>query len=157
MKRLPIAIAALAAILMLTGCQTQSMDRPIAMIANPVHPSSMEQIQTLDGISLILPKASENASWSRIYHDKQPVVAQVVFQLDGIRYCYRATKSQTLQDISGMYYAWTTDTVLDDVRYLVNDNGQGVALWLLDGVCYSLSMEERASLESLASMVGKFR
>lgn len=157
MKRLPIAIAALATILMLTGCQTQSMDRPIAMIANPVHPSSMEQIQTLDGISLVLPKASENAAWSRIYHDKQPVAAQLVFQLDGIRYCYRATKSQTLQDISGMYYTWTTDMLTDGVQYLVNDHGQGVALWLLDGICYSLSMDEKASLDSLASMVEKLR
>ena len=88
----------------------------------------------------------------RIYSSEDSVLDQVTFDYGSAEYCYRAKKTKDLQDISGMYHNWTHVEDLDDAKLYTNEQGQGIVLWFAEGVSYSLSMSECATVESLEAM-----
>lgn len=90
--------------------------------------------------------------WFRIYSPGTPVLDQVSFEYDSDMYIYRAQKTQELQDISGMYFSWKQSGTYEDVQIFTTEEGQGIALWFVDGVSYSLSMTEHGTAEKLVDM-----
>lgn len=126
-------------------------------IVNPISSSSAEEVQELYG--MILPDRAENISYSLISSgDDQPVMAQVSFTLDGAECTYRATASDGLKDISGMYYAWEKAGSCDvadcvaNVRY--NPGEMGVCFWYDSeaDTAYSISVVQGAEEEYLISL-----
>jgi len=107
------------------------------------------------GITLNVPITAVDVTYS--YIDGDSPLAQVSFVYQGQTYTYRGQKTQTVQDISGMYYEWTkTTNDSEDVPYTCyfTDEGQGIALWHTDGVSYTLGMTENVTEELLVTMYG---
>ncbi len=117
-----------------------------------MHSSSKAEIENLDGITLSIPEGSVNDVWFRIYSPGTPVLDQVAFEYNSGTYIYRAQKTQELQDISGMYFSWKQSGTNEDVQIFTTEEGQGIALWFVDGVSYSLSMTEHGTAVNLLAM-----
>ena len=118
--------------------------------------STAEEVAEKTGITLNVPITAVDVTYSYIDGDKEPL-AQVSFVYQGQTYTYRGQKTQTVQDISGMYYEWTkTTNDSEDVPYTCyfTDEGQGMALWHTDGVSYTLGMTENVTEELLVTMYG---
>ena len=115
-----------------------------------------EELTEETGITLNVPITAVDVTYSYIDGDKEPL-AQVSFVYQGQTYTYRGQKTQTVQDISGMYYTWTkTTNDSEDVPYTCyfTDEGQGMALWHTDGISYTLGMTENVTEELLVTMYG---
>ena len=114
-----------------------------------------EELTEETGITLNVPITAVDVTYS--YIDGDSPLAQVSFVYQGQTYTYRGQKTQTVQDISGMYYEWTkTTNDSEDVPYTCyfTDEGQGMALWHTDGVSYTLGMTENVTEELLVTMYG---
>ena len=78
-----------------------------AQIPNPWRDLSEEEALALCGGSLRVPEGAQNARWSAMESGAEPVLVQLVFDLDGLSFTARAQASQDpAADISGMYYSW---------------------------------------------------
>ena len=127
----------------------------VSQLPNPVHESTAEEVAEKTGITLNVPITAVDVTYS--YIDGDSPLAQVSFVYQGQTYTYRGQKTQTVQDISGMYYEWTkTTNDSEDVPYTCyfTDEGQGMALWHTDGVSYTLGMTENVTEELLVTMYG---
>ena len=128
----------------------------ISQLPNPVHESTAEEMAEKTGVTLNVPITAVDVTYSYIDGDKESL-AQVSFVYQGQTYTYRGQKTQTVQDISGMYYTWTkTTNDSEDVPYTCyfTDEGQGMALWHTDGISYTLGMTENVTEELLVTMYG---
>ena len=132
---------------LLFGCSARSGDT----LENPVQPSTREEIETLDGVSITLPKDTADAQWSRIMADG--IIDQVAFTFQECAYCYRVKETGELEDISGMNYEWGEpeggEVSPDAPRLFTNEDGQGVILWYQDGHTHCVSLSEHATTDKL--------
>ena len=148
----------LVLVLALAACTVKKPQESgdVSQLPNPVHESTAEEVAEKTGITLNVPITAVDVTYSYIDGDKEPL-AQVSFVYQGQTYTYRGQKTQTVQDISGMYYEWTkTTNDSEDVPYTCyfTDEGQGMALWHTDGVSYTLGMTENVTEELLVTMYG---
>ena len=158
MKKLWMLALAACCVLALAACTVQKPQESgdVSHLPNPVHESTAEEVAEKTGITLNVPITAVDVTYSYIDGDKEPL-AQVSFVYQGQTYTYRGQKTQTVQDISGMYYEWTkTTNDSEDVPYTCyfTDEGQGMALWHTDGVSYTLGMTENVTEELLVTMYG---
>lgn len=158
MKKLLVLSAAVCCVLALAACTVKNPQESgdISQIPNPVHECTAEELAEETGITLNVPITAVDVTYSYIDGDKEPL-AQVSFVYQGQTYAYRGQKTQTVQDISGMYYTWTkTTNDSEDVPYTCyfTDEGQGMALWHTDGISYTLGMTENATEALLVTMYG---
>lgn len=75
---------------------------------------------------------------------------------DGIEYDFRFVRGRGEDDISGMYYSWSSETGYPEkkpsCRVFLNETGQGICLWKDRSKRYSLSAGREASLVKLVWM-----
>lgn len=157
MKRIFAIVLAACCVLALAACTVKKPQESgdISQLPNPVHESTAEEVAEKTGITLYVPITAVDITYSYIEGDTP--LAQVSFVYQGQTYIYRGQKTQTVQDISGMYYEWTkTTNDSEDVPYTCyfTDEGQGIALWHSDGVSYTLGMTENVTEELLVAMYG---
>ena len=157
MKRLLVFALAACCVLALAACTVKKPQESgdISQIPNPVHESTAEEVAEKTGITLNVPITAVDVMYS--YIDGDSPLAQVSFVYQGQTYTYRGQKTQTVQDISGMYYEWTkTTNDSEDVPYTCyfTDEGQGITLWHTDGASYTLGMTENVTEELLVTMYG---
>ena len=157
MKRIFAIVLAACCVLALAACTVKKPQESgdISQLPNPVHESTAEEVTEKTGITLNVPITAVDITYSYIEGDTP--LAQVSFVYQGQTYTYRGQKTQTVQDISGMYYEWTkTTNDSEDVPYTCyfTDEGQGIALWHSDGVSYTLGMTENVTEELLVTMYG---
>ena len=78
---------------------------------------------------------------------------------DELEYDFRSMEKGSSEDISGMYYEWTTvdghPSEAPQCRVFLNDSGQGVCSWEDEERIYSISMTEGASKVKLVWMRDK--
>ena len=156
MKKLLVFVLAACCLLALAACTDRDPQGDSNQIPNPVHECTAEELTAQTGITLNVPITAVDVTYSYIDGDKEPL-AQVTFTYQGQVYTYRGQKTQTVKDISGMYYEWTkTTNDSEDTPYTCyfTDAGQGIALWHTDGVSYTLGMTENAAEELLVTMYG---
>ena len=155
MKKLLVLALAACCVLALAACTDRDPQPDSNQIPNPVHESTAEEVAEKTGITLNVPITAVDVTYS--YIDGDSPLAQVSFVYQGQTYTYRGQKTQTVKDISGMYYEWTkTTNDSEDVPYTCyfTDEGQGMALWHTDGVSYTLGMTENVTEELLVTMYG---
>ena len=155
MKKLLVLALAACCVLALAACTDRDPQPDSNQIPNPVHECTAEELTEKTGITLNVPITAVDVTYS--YIDGDSPLAQVSFVYQGQTYTYRGQKTQTVQDISGMYYEWTkTTNDSEDVPYTCyfTDEGQGMALWHTDGVSYTLGMTENVTEELLVTMYG---
>lgn len=155
MKKLLVLALAACCVLALAACTDRDPQPDSNQIPNPVHECTAEELTEKTGITLNVPITAVDVAYS--YIDGDSPLAQVSFVYQGQTYTYRGQKTQTVQDISGMYYEWTkTTNDSEDVPYTCyfTDEGQGMALWHTDGVSYTLGMTENVTEELLVTMYG---
>ena len=157
MKKLWMIALAACCVLVLAACTVKQPQESgdVSQLPNPVHESTAEEVAEKTGITLNVPITAVAVTSS--YIDGDTPLAQVSFVYQGQTYPYRGQKTQTVQDISGMYYEWTkTTNDSEDVPYTCyfTDEGQGMALWHTDGVSYTLGMTENVTEELLVTMYG---
>lgn len=158
MKKLLMIAAAVCCVLALAACTVKKTEETgdVSQFPNPVHECTAEEQAANTGITLNVPITAVDVVYSYIDGDKE-LLAQVSFVYQGQTYTYRGQKTQTVQDISGMYYEWTkTTNDSEDVPYTCyfTDEGQGIALWHTDGVSYTLGMTENVTEDLLVTMYG---
>ena len=157
MKRIFAIVLAACCVLALAACTVKKPQESgdISQLPNPVHESTAEEVAEKTGITLNVPITAVDITYSYIEGDTP--LAQVSFVYQGQTYTYRGQKTQTVKDISGMYYTWTkTTNDSEDVPYTCyfTDEGQGMALWHTDGISYTLGMTENVTEELLVTMYG---
>lgn len=86
--------------------ETAPTDGSGAQIANPVQPVTADDLERL-GYSLPLPENAQDVSYSTISADGSAALAQVTFLSGGAQYTCRALKTETSEDISGIYANWS--------------------------------------------------
>ena len=157
MKRIFAIVLAACCVLALAACTAKKTEDTgdNSQLPNPAHECTAEELTEKTGITLNVPITAVDITYSYIEGDTP--LAQVSFVYQGQTYIYRGQKTQTVQDISGMYYEWTkTTNDSEDVPYTCyfTDEGQGMALWHTDGVSYTLGMTENVTEELLVTMYG---
>ena len=124
---------------------------------NPLMLSTLEEIEELEGVSITLPDSADSVTAIRINTD--PIIDSVTFGDGGLRYVYRVSKTDTLTDISGMYYDWGEpeggDVPEGAPKCFISSGGEGVMLWYRDGHSFSLAMTEGADIMSITGMYQK--
>ena len=158
MKKLLVFALSACCVLALAACTVKKPQESgdVSQLPNPVHESTAEEVAEKTGITLNVPITAVDVTYSYIDGDKEPL-AQVSFVYQGQTYTYRGQKTQTVKDISGMYYEWTrTTNDSEDTPYTCyfTDAGQGIALWHTGGVSYALGMTENVTEELLVTMYG---
>ena len=85
-----------------------------------------------------------------------PTIYEMDFTQDNYTFTFRFAKTDSLEDISGMYYDWTrsTEDPTADQLYTCKftDEGQGICQWMQDGYSMSLSMDANASEEAFSAL-----
>ena len=118
MKKLWMIALAAGCVLALAACTVKKPQESgdVSQLPNPVHESTAEEVAEKTGITLNVPITAVDVTYS--YIDGDSPLAQVSFVYQGQTYTYRGQKTQTVQDISGMYYEWTkTTNDSEDVPY----------------------------------------
>lgn len=127
-------------------------------ITNPVSESTAQNIYDQLGISFDIPDRAADVSYSIIDTGEDNGIAQAQFTLDGVSCYYRIVSAAGLEDISGMYYSWTTEEDCQingstgNLKYISGQ--QGVCFWYNgdSGLLYSISVESGASSEYLTGL-----
>ena len=124
---------------------------PVDNMVNPVHVSSHDEILETDGIDIKLPQGCTSEDWTRIVASDK-VIDEVEFKYGSANdfYVYRTEITDSLEDISGMYYDWTITA--ENPQCHINNEGQGIIIWYGDGRSYSVAMAESATQEKLTEM-----
>lgn len=159
MKKLTLLlILALVGVWLLPAAQPALAEQ--VGLPNPVHEvSTRQEAEEAGGEFFFLPPLPEGAqdiaySWI----DGTPVIVQASFLWENNRFLVRGAATDSLEDITGMYYDWTFDHPLRigvfPGRVQFNEDGQGVILWydVLQNSTYSASMSEGATLQTLMSL-----
>ena len=145
MKKLTALIFAAVMIFVLCGCQFGEIPDyggkfgeagDVIGIPNPVAKSDAAGVRSAVGIELKVPEGASNVHYSIIDGD----LGQVKFVYDGNEYCYRATKTDSSQDISGVYFGAVHSFPVGDCLFRL-DSQYGAATWFGDGYSYSISMD----------------
>ena len=71
---------------------------------NPWSDTTMENIENKLGITVILPEGADNVSARTLSAQD---LYEIIFDYYGMKYNYRLKRTDSLEDISGLYYDWT--------------------------------------------------
>lgn len=156
MKRI-IAILLITIIaLSMFGCGKKNKEEPVGgNIVNPLHEATEEEVANVMG-EIMLPAGAEDIKYFTI--DGSEKLYEIRFTLEGTEYNYRASVTDALKDISGMYYTWkeTQEASVEgrDAKVCFIDGQQGIIYWydVVPGIVYSLSVDKGASFNSLVDM-----
>ena len=129
-----------------------------ANVVNPVSEATAAEVLERTGVSFSIPAGAKDVSYFIIETDSCEI-AEMDFRLNGAacacRICGTEVPTDGLQDISGMYYEWTsTDTAAisgNDAELYWIEEEQGIVLWYdyTVGLMYSLAVDSGASRDSL--------
>lgn len=149
-----------AALLLLSACGG-SAPAEAANAVNPLRTVTEEQLFAELGIRFDLPADAEEARYTIISGEGQPL-GQAVFQLAGVECCCRVQLAdipeKTLPDISGMYYSWerTASAMVgyNDAALSWIEGQQGVIRWydFAPGLLYSVSVSSGATKDGLVQL-----
>ncbi|MDL2237369.1 hypothetical protein LJC56_06025 [Christensenellaceae bacterium OttesenSCG-928-K19] len=150
MKKLSALLLAVCICAGIAACATK--DPATENLENPVvEVDSPEVIQKQLDIFILVPEGAENVRYSIISDE----IAQADFTLDGVEYTERIQKTETLEDISGVYTTMEEekDMMFSDYGYHIayNADGDGISAWYdtLTGCSYSIYMKSGASESAL--------
>ena len=164
-KTLSIIVVIALSISLLSGCGAKQ-EKPaepaataepaetssLAGLPNPVieYASAQEQIQAV-GLALEAPEGATDVQYLSILD-----MAETLFTLDGVKYCYRAQPTAELEsyDMSGLYYTFdepVSGAVLRRDAKAFIGQGVGFVQWLdiVPGVNYNLSAETEITADKL--------
>ena len=121
-------------------------------IASPIEEMTLEKLRKKLHLTLSFPMTAQTIQ--KINGD--PTIYEMDFSQDNYAFTFRFAKTDTLEDISGMYYDWTRSTEDPTADQLYSckftDNGQGICQWMQDGYSMSLSMDTNASEDAFAEL-----
>jgi hypothetical protein len=124
-------------------------------IANPIEVvDSVDDINRQLGLNLQLPNDA-TLTTCQVISDS---LGEVFFSLEGQAYVYRGEHTTTSEDISGLYFDYTSveEVALDPYVCTMefNEGGPGYSRWYdeADGVTYSVSVESGASKDKLTDI-----
>ena len=132
-----------------------------AEIPNPVREVRASELQEQTGISFTMPEGAQDVSYYTIDTDGNDM-AQMTFMLNGVECTCRiwgtGVPTVGLEDISGMYYQWTSEETAAigenaaELHWIEGE--QGIALWYdyAPGLLYCVAVDSKASLDSLLSL-----
>ncbi len=128
-------------------------------LPNPMKILSMEEFAEKSGKLL---NYAEIEKMDPLYYminkaeGEKPLFGIKLTDSDGTAYELRFVRGRGDDDISGMYYNWTSETTYPgkkpNCKVYLNDSGQGICLWKDRSKRYSLSAGREASLEKLVCM-----
>ncbi|MBR5731341.1 MAG: hypothetical protein IKX89_05290 [Firmicutes bacterium] len=134
----------------------------MAGVPNPMKILSMEEFSQKSGKAL---DYAEIETMDPLYYmintaeAEKPLFGIRLTDQDGLEYDFRFVRGRGDEDISGMYYNWTTQAGYPgkkpNCKVFLNDTGQGICLWKDRSKRYSLSSGREASLEKLVCMKEK--
>lgn len=117
-------------------------------VANPWRESSEEEIGQIMGAGFYLVDGAENTRFSI---NEEQKIAQMDFELDGLKYTARFKAANQLEDISGCNYEWTSEEdcelrgyAAQEKRYLGSDENVDVIIWFIDEAKYVFSLSTSA-------------
>lgn len=121
-------------------------------IASPIEATTLEQLRKELNLTLSFPMTAQNVQ--KINGD--PTIYEMDFTQDSYVFNFRFARTDTLEDISSMYYDWTRSTEDPTADQLYSckftDEGQGICQWMQDGYSMSLSMDTNASEEAFSEL-----
>lgn len=146
-------VLALFCVIVFAGCEKrpaggQSKNAGMAGMVNPMKCSGPEEILEVLGVEFKVPEMAQEVKYFLIGNR----LAQMDFFWKGIDCTarIRLCEEKVLEDISGMYYSWETESDCEigwcrgKVKYVTRNDGAivSVCCWLdgRSGVLYSLSM-----------------
>lgn len=151
----------------LVACASGSS--PEEDVTNPlVEADGLQDFQDQMGIGMSIPENAQATSFSMYRGDDGELqIAEVNYTLDGLEYCQRMKKTNALEDISGMYFDWTTvenikikDTktcagYIASCQLSYNEGVEGLVCWYdkTDGISCSISMNTGASEDTLVAAI----
>lgn len=137
---------------MMSSAIENSTERSETSIVSPIEAMTLEQLREELNLTLTFPMPAQNVH--KINGD--PAIYEMDFTQGNYAFTFRFAKTDTLEDISGMYYDWTrsTEDPLADQLYSCKftDEGQGICQWMQDGYSMSLNMDSNASEEAFSEL-----
>ena len=134
-------------------------EEAMAGIPNPMKLLSMEEFSEKSGKALNSPEIEKMGPLYYMINKaegEKPLFGIKLTDSDGIEYDFRFVKGRGEEDISGMYYKWSTETSYPEkkpvCKVFLSDSGQGICLWKDRSKRYSLSAGREASLVKLVWM-----
>lgn len=146
-KTLFTTCAALMAVALLAGCgatqaatpaepetapaeETEADVEIMPGIANPWTESTKEEFEAATGVQVMLPTDAADV----VYRRGSEGLCEVLYVSDDASCCYRAQKTEALNDISGLHYRWDTteETTYEGhaaTRYAVETEEESVELY----------------------------
>ena len=131
----------------------EGADKPVGM-PNPVKKLRIEEYCSQSGLGM----CPEDLAGCKAYRiNTEPVLYGLKLRdSDELEYDFRSMEKGGSEDISDMYYEWTTTvghpSEAPECKVYLNDHGQGVCSWEDEERIYSISMTEGASLVKLVWM-----
>ena len=129
-------------------------ETPGAGMPNPWTETTAEGLMEALGLEFIVPEGAENVTYRML---KDEALAEMEFDLDGMRYTARIQPAVEWTDISGMYYEW--ENTLEDItiggraawegRAADGDHTADLCLWfdVVPGLMYSLGTVGEGDLD----------
>ena len=123
-------------------------------VANPMVPSTEEEIKTVTGADFNLSSKFQSPNFFLINNK----IGQVGFKYKDLNFTFRTEKSDKSDDISGMYYEWTESktVTIDNCKgelhiYSGKDEFAASVIWYdsENGVMYTLSTDKEISDKEL--------
>jgi hypothetical protein len=126
-----------------------------AAIANPIEVvDSVDDINRQLGLNLQLPSDAV-VETCQVISDS---LGEVAFSVEGQEYVYRGESTSASEDISGLYFDFTSVEEVPIDAYVCtiefNENGPGYSRWYdeANGITYSVSVDSGASSERLTDI-----
>lgn len=130
-----------------------------SLMGNPVtEMGSVEEVNASAGVGLFVPPDAQLTRCSVIEVESGDNVGELEFSLGDSTYFFRAQKSGSLQDISGLYYFFDKTLELDTGVNFCNmqfiEDGPGYINWFDDEnmITYCVTMEKGASEAKLSNI-----
>ncbi len=163
MKKLAVLFSIVLMLLMLCSCgadktspETTEPENATEQIANPMVESTPEEIKRAVGFSLKVPADVKDASYYLISGE----MGQADYMKDGDVYTVRIKRTDSIEDVSGMYYSWTVDkdckiNGCDGVVHICDteDEKASSIVWFDEevGVTHSISVNNAVTEEVLVA------
>ena len=127
-------------------------------VPNPIIEATAAEVLERTGVSFATPAGAQDVAYFIIETDSS-AIAQMTFTLNGVdctcRICGAGVPTDGLEDISGMYYEWTSEDATlvggNDAELYWIEGEQGIVLWYdyAPGLLYSLAVDSGATRDNL--------
>ena len=134
----------------------EEVDESFTGMANPWTDLSPEEFSSKSGFEVNVPSDAENVVYRFLEADN---LSEVLFDVNGLSYCYRIKPSSSFTDISGLFYDWENINSApvsgqEGISYEAKDGETQVQLilWYDDvaGVMYSLGQTSGAETPNVS-------